>query len=277
MPATIAPSLTAFATEVVRLLIWLALLAAVFVPLERLFALRPQKILRPQVAADLGYYFLNSLLPGFVLGLPLAILATAAHATLPDAAQQAIAAAPLWARMALGLLVGELGAYWGHRWSHEIPLLWRFHAVHHEPEHIDWLVNTRTHPIDMVFTRLCALAPLYALGLAGPSEPGGNAVAAFVLIVGVAWGFFIHANVRWRFGALEHVVATPAFHHWHHTMSGPIDRNYAAMLPWLDKLFGTLHLPRGQWPADYGIAPPGAPAARPASRTEPSSRTEVVQ
>ena len=30
-----------------------------------------------------------------------------------------------------------------HRLSHQTPFLWRFHSVHHAPEHIDWLVNTR--------------------------------------------------------------------------------------------------------------------------------------
>ena len=59
--------LVIFATDVFRLCVWLALLSAVFVTLERLFALRPSRILRPGVAADLGYYFLSSLLPGALL------------------------------------------------------------------------------------------------------------------------------------------------------------------------------------------------------------------
>jgi sterol desaturase/sphingolipid hydroxylase (fatty acid hydroxylase superfamily) len=58
--------------------------------------------------------------------------------------------------------------------------------------------------------------------------------------------------LRWRFGPLEWLIATPAFHHWHHTLAGPVNRNYAPMLPWMDALFGTLHLPRKQWPAQYG-------------------------
>ncbi len=260
MPPSFMHTLLAFATEVFRLGVWLVLLAALFVPIERWFALRPQKLLRKDIAADLGYYFINSLVPGFVLGLPLAVLAAGAHRVMPGAWQDAVEGAPLWLRLPAALVIGELGAYWGHRWSHEIPFLWRFHSVHHEPEHIDWLVNTRTHPVDMVFTRLCALAPLYVLGLGGPAGAADSLVPALVLIIGAAWGFFIHANVRWRFGPLEHLVATPAFHHWHHTLEGPIDRNYSAMLPWLDKLFGTFHLPRDRWPSEYGVAPGSEPA-----------------
>ena len=139
-------TLIGFGYGVFRLSVWLVLLAAIFVPLERLFALRPEKVFRKAIAADLGYYFLNSLLPGFVISLPLAVLASLAHRHIPAGFQEAVADAPLWQRLVGGLLIGEIGAYWGHRWSHEIPFLWRFHAVHHEPEHIDWLVNTRTHP-----------------------------------------------------------------------------------------------------------------------------------
>jgi len=60
--------------------------------------------------------------------------------------------------------VNDFGAYWGHRASHHIPFLWRFHAIHHSAEHMDWLVNTRAHPVDMVFTRLSGLVPVYRAG-----------------------------------------------------------------------------------------------------------------
>ena len=246
-------TLIGFAVDVGRLCVWLALLAAIFVPLERFFALHPHKVFRKAIWADVGYYFLSSLLPGLLLAVPLALLAAGAQRLMPDGVYQAIATAPLWVRIPAALVVGEIGAYWGHRWTHEVPFLWRFHEVHHEAEHMDWLVNTRAHPVDMVFTRLCTLAPLYVFGLGGPAGTGGSLVPAIMVIIGVAWGFFIHANVRWRFGRAEHVIATPAFHHWHHTLSGPINRNYAPMFPVLDRVFGTLHLPRGEWPGEYGV------------------------
>ncbi|WP_339360815.1 sterol desaturase family protein [Iodobacter fluviatilis] len=54
-----------------------------------------------------------------------------------------------------------------------------------------------------------------------------------------------HANVRWRFGPLEWLIATPAFHHWHHAneAEGQRDHNYAAMFPLIDLVFSTLHRP----------------------------------
>lgn len=250
--------------QLIALSAWLAGLAAVFVPLERLFAARPAEVFRRGWAADLGYYFLNSLLPAVLLGPPMALVAWAAGRVIPAGVTDAIAGGPLAAKLAVGLLVGEVGYYWGHRLSHTIPFLWRFHAVHHAAEQVDFLVNTRAHPVDLVFGRLCALAPMFALGLAAPLGPAagrlsGGLVPVAVTLLGTAWGFFVHANLRWRFGPLEWLVATPAFHHWHHTKSGPIDRNFASTLPWLDRLFGTHHLPK-EFPADYGINGP-MPAA----------------
>src|SRR5262249_16597886 len=66
----------------------------------------------------------------------------------------------------------------------------------------------------------------------------------------------IHANVRWRFGPLRWVLATPQYHHWHHAVE-PVDVNFAVHLPVIDAIFGTLHLPGERWPAAYGL--PGAP------------------
>jgi sterol desaturase/sphingolipid hydroxylase (fatty acid hydroxylase superfamily) len=250
--------LTSFAMPVARLAAWLVLLAILFIPLERMFALRPAKIFRPGSLTDLGYYFLNGIVPGLFLSVPIAATAWATHRLMPDSVTAALAHLPMGVRFFAAFVVTEAGLYWGHRWSHEIPLLWRFHAVHHSPTRVDWLVNSRGHPVDFVFTRLCGLVPLSLLGLAGDSTP----IPLLVLLPGAIWGFFIHANVRWRFGPLEWLIATPAFHHWHHSNDDPeaLNKNFAPTFPWIDRLFGTLHLPKDRQPLIYGTdstVPPG--------------------
>ena len=241
--------------QILRLSAWLVILAVVFTPLEQMFALRPKKIFRKGILTDVGYYFLNGIVPGFVLSFPLALLAWWTHRLLPAGFISVIVALPLWARLFAGMVAGEVGFYWGHRWSHEIPLLWRFHAIHHSAEEVDYLVSARAHPVDMVFSRLCELTPMYVLGLASPVAFKGSLVPIVVTLVGTFWGFFIHANVNWRFGPLEWLVSTPAFHHWHHANDGPeyINKNYAPMLPWVDWLFGSLYLPKDKQPERYGI------------------------
>jgi len=248
--------LRTLATSVAGLTGWLLLLALVFVPMERLFALRPGRLFRAAILTDLGYYFINGIVPGLVLGIPLGAAAWLSHRLMPAGMTAVLAQWPLGVRIFVAFVVAETGLYWGHRWCHEIPLLWRFHAVHHSPTHIDWLVNSRGHPVDFIFTRLCGLVPLYALGMATPMDGGASTIPLLVMLVGPAWGFFIHTNVRWRFGPLEWLVATPAFHHWHHANDGPavINKNYAPTLPWIDWLFGTFNLPKGRHPARYGTA-----------------------
>jgi sterol desaturase/sphingolipid hydroxylase (fatty acid hydroxylase superfamily) len=240
--------------ETFRLTVWLALLAAIFVPLERLFSVAPQKLFRRQALVDLGYYFVNGLALSLALAVPAAAMAALAQRVMPEALLRFTADLPLWQRVIAGLVIGDFGAYWGHRWSHEIPLLWRFHAIHHSAEEVDWLTNTRAHPVDLVITRICGLAPLFAVGLAQSARPD-DPLPAMVAVIGTIWSFFIHANVKWRLGWLEQVISTPAFHRWHHTNDAMRDRNYAAILPGLDRLFGTYHLPP-TWPTEYGIDAP---------------------
>lgn len=253
MPAFLDSShLLAILMSAARILAWLVLISLLFVPLERLFPLHPQKLFRRSLVQDLEYYLVSSLIPGLLLATPLALAAWAAHLLVPWRLQETVSAWPLWQRVVIGFLVGEIGFYWGHRWAHEIPFLWRFHSIHHGPSEINFLVSSRAHPIDSVFIRLCGLIPAVFLGVASPLGPDGTLVPALIVLVATLWGFFIHANIRWRFGPLEWIIATPGFHHWHHTLADHRDHNYASMLPIVDWLFGTFYLPQ-TWPATYGI------------------------
>jgi sterol desaturase/sphingolipid hydroxylase (fatty acid hydroxylase superfamily) len=245
-----------------RSLVWLALASAVFVPLERLVPLQRGPRAAGELAENLGWHFVNTILTVSLLALLLRAGTGALHQILPGAMAEAVGGLPLGLRAALAMLVGEVGFYWGHRWSHEWAWLWRFHAVHHSATRIGFLVNTRFHPVDMIFTRICGVIPLYALGLASPVAGSDGVLVVLVLLTGSLWSYFVHANLRVRFGWLEWLIATPAFHHWHHSRHDHPDHNYAAMLPLLDRLFGTWHLPP-RWPDAYGSdtpVPPGVAA-----------------
>ena len=257
---TLQRHLVPYALDVLRTSSWLLILMLVFVPLERLSAVHPQKIFRKSFLLDLSYYFLNNLVPKLLLTVPVAAIAWGLRRVVPEEVRMFTEDLPLWARLSAAMVVGEAGFYWGHRWTHQIPLLWRFHAIHHSAEEMDWLVSTRAHPFDIIFVRLCGFIPMYALGLAQP-VPGQalDVVPLAIMLIGTFWGFFIHANLRWRFGWLSMLISTPAFHHWHHTNDEHINKNYSPMLPIMDKLFGTWYMPKKQWPSKYGIQTPTAP------------------
>jgi sterol desaturase/sphingolipid hydroxylase (fatty acid hydroxylase superfamily) len=241
-----------FLVDAGRLAIWLVFLTVIFVPLERFFALHPAKIWRKQIGVDLAWYFINSLFPAAILSVPLALLARSLHGMDPWGMYSAVAGWPLWLKLPVALLVGDIGAYWGHRALHAYPLLWRFHAVHHSPEHLDWLVSSRAHPFDIVFTRLSNFAPLYLFGLAQTKGSHPDPTVLAVTAVGIVWTFFIHANIGVRLGPLEWLITSPAFHHWHHTNDEHRDRNFSFIFPIIDRVFGTAWLPKS-WPSVYGI------------------------
>ncbi|MGI9621371.1 MAG: sterol desaturase family protein [Acidimicrobiales bacterium] len=142
--------------------------------------------------------------------------------------------------------------YWTHRWAHEVPFMWRFHAVHHSPEHMDWVSGFRIHPFDGV---VIAPAFFFLIGAGFAAELAG-VFAIFQIILGL----FFHANVRVRWRFLDRVVANPEFHHWHHSSEDDaVGHNYSAVLPWWDQIFGTFFMPRhttGRRPYRYGVSEP---------------------
>jgi len=226
-------------------IIGFAALFLVFVPLERLFALRRQRVLRRSYLTDLTHFFVNNVfvtVGAFVLvvtaALPLIWLrAIDVEALLPGAVSIPLAAALVF-----------VGNYWGHRLTHTVPLLWRFHSVHHSIERMDWLAAARLHPFDSAFTQAFTILPLFLLGYDGRVFAGA---AVFVTLLAI----FQHANVRFRFPGVRWVVNTPEWHHWHHAIDAEArDKNFG--LPVVDKLFGTAYLPKHRRPTGFGVHDP---------------------
>src|SRR5580693_6593708 len=94
--------------QALRTSIWLVLLTAIFAPLEYFFSVRPAKFFYKGWLTNLGWYFLNSLVPIFLLGPPTALIAMVVHAVLPASFTGAAAALPLWGRMIAAMVVGEI-------------------------------------------------------------------------------------------------------------------------------------------------------------------------
>ena len=228
--------------------------AALFVPLERAFALRAEQgPFRPGWLTDAQYFFMSHALVQLMSVLVLApAVSLGAALAIPDL-QRLVQALPLVAQFLACVLVADLAQYWIHRAFHRVPLLWRFHAVHHSLETMDWIAGSRLHLVDVVVTRGLVLLPLIVLGF------DSRAVYAYLALVSFH-AVFIHANFAPRSAWIERWIAMPRFHHWHHAIEPEaVDRNFAVHLPMLDRWFGTHYLPGDAWPKGYGAAGVAAP------------------
>lgn len=225
----------------------LLLSATLFVFIEKIWPKYPeQAILRPHWRTDLTYFAVNHLLIGVLLLVSNRFVPLMVDWAVNAHLQEAVRALPIFVQAILLTIAADFVQYWVHRAYHEVPALWKLHAVHHSSEHMDWLAGSRTHVVEVFLDRILVLLPLYLLG------PDKDALDAYVI-----FAFFqavlVHANFGMPFGPLVHLVVTPQYHHWHHSSDKPaIDTNYAVHLPFWDRLFGTQHLPKTHWPIEYG-------------------------
>lgn len=227
----------------------LIFLGVLFVPIERLLKKRDQPIFRPDWREDLFYFFVSSLFVQSLAYLSLTPATSFVEATSgANGVRQLIASQPLVLQFFEIMFVTDLVQYWFHRACHEIPWLWRFHAVHHSARYMDWIAGSRMHVFEIVLLRAFTTLPMYLMGFAS------SALYAYIFFVYLS-SVFVHSNIRTDFGFLRFIFATPRFHHWHHGIDNEaININYAVHFPLIDRLFGTYHFPKDLWPDGYGIA-----------------------
>jgi sterol desaturase/sphingolipid hydroxylase (fatty acid hydroxylase superfamily) len=219
-----------------------------FVPLERLFPRRKaQPLFRQEWREDLFYYLVSSLLVQVLTFLSMEPAIAIVSHTPWHRLRAAIAAQWLVPQVLEIMFLTDLVQYWVHRAFHRIPMLWRFHAVHHSARSLDWMAGARMHFLEIIVLRGTTVIPMFILGYSQA------ALHVYILLVYVH-STFIHSNVGWNFDRIGKYLVTPRFHHWHHGIDREaIDVNFAIHFPLLDRLFRTYHLPSGQWPTDYGV------------------------
>ncbi|NPA72481.1 MAG: sterol desaturase family protein [Gammaproteobacteria bacterium] len=219
----------------------------IFITIEKMWPFRKQAVFRVDWLTDVNYFLLNHLLVGFMLLVTSFVVFNVFGWVSHLGTASFIQSIPFLLQLLLIVLFADLVQYWVHRSYHEIPFLWRFHAVHHSAEKLDWMAGSRQHILEIFVTRSLVLVPVSLLGF--PKE----IIDAYIIIVGLQ-AVFNHANVQFKFGWLQYIFVTPQFHHWHHSSDkAAIDKNYAAHFSFLDYLFKTAVKNQKEWPNAYGV------------------------
>ena len=144
---------------------------------------------------------------------------------------------PLWLKLLLGVALLDLVSYWFHRMSHKVPLLWRFHRVHHSDTTMDASTNFRGHPIESflwfgssnIFAAAIFGLDLLTLGL--------------YFFIATFFFFLEHANFRfpkWLDKSIGLLITTPNLHKVHHEQDQQYtDSNFSDIFILWDRMFGT--------------------------------------
>jgi sterol desaturase/sphingolipid hydroxylase (fatty acid hydroxylase superfamily) len=176
-----------------------------------------------------------------------------------------LATLPLWAQALTFVVVSDFLLYWIHRVFHGATM-WKYHAVHHSSEELDWISAARFHPINLF---LGSVMVDVALLLAGISPNVMLWVGPFT----TATSALVHANLNWTFGPFRYVLASPVFHRWHHTAADRGgSKNFAGTFPIWDVLFGTWYMPANELPDAYGVAEEAFPQSFGAQMLYPFQR-----
>lgn len=209
---------------------------------------------KKELATDVCYWFFVPLITR-VVRIGLLVLAASVFFGIKDAddliafydnGHGPLATLPLWVQGLMFLIVSDFLLYWTHRMFHGGGF-WKYHAVHHSSEEIEWISAARFHPVNLFLGTVVVDVLLLVAGI----SPN---VMLWVGPFTIFHSAFVHANLNWTLGPLRYVIATPVFHRWHHTsLEEGGNTNFAGTFPVWDILFGTFRMPAGVLPDGYGV------------------------
>ncbi len=237
------------------LFVWLCAFFVVFSLLPKIGACnKGQRWWRKDSLTDIAYYFMIPILTRFVRILFMGagiffVFHGKSNETIGQYLENGfgpLGALPIWLQAAIIVLVSDVILYWTHRIFHG-KKMWRFHAIHHSAEQVDWLTAYRFHPVNLwlSFTLVDTLVMFSGFS---------PAAVACMSVVNTCYSAMVHANLNWTFGSFRYLFASPVFHRWHHTAQEEgQDKNFAPTFPLIDIVFGTFYMPESRMPELYGV------------------------
>jgi sterol desaturase/sphingolipid hydroxylase (fatty acid hydroxylase superfamily) len=154
---------------------------------------------------------------------------------------------PIGIQVIVAIFLVEFVQYWWHRFKHRVPLLWRFHSIHHSSPRLSVLNAGRGHIAEALVDAILISCAIILARVPGP-------VMTYAWVVINCTFALSHANIRVRSGLISMIFNTPDVHRWHHSPDqdqGSVNFGDTVMV-W-DLVFGTHSMPRSPAPVDVGI------------------------
>jgi sterol desaturase/sphingolipid hydroxylase (fatty acid hydroxylase superfamily) len=157
---------------------------------------------------------------------------------------------PAWLALPLAVVLMDYTLYLWHVLTHRVPLLWRFHVVHHADLDLSASTALRFHFGELAISVFWRAAQVFVIGV----TPLALSSWQTFLLVSI---LFHHSNVRLPYGLerrLVHVLVTPRMHGIHHSiLPEETDSNWSSGLAVWDRLHGTLRLNVAQAEITIGV------------------------
>ncbi len=164
-------------------------------------------------------------------------VAQAAYASLgiPHLSPEIWDNTPLWLVCLIGFVAKDFADYWSHRLMHTT-WGWPAHAAHHSDTHVNAFTTYRVHYFESVLMAFCYIVILTWLQMPG--------ALPIVIMLAYLHSFYVHTNIPWGHGPFKYLLASPAFHRWHHAdVEEAHGKNLANAIPAWDLFFGTYYYP----------------------------------
>jgi sterol desaturase/sphingolipid hydroxylase (fatty acid hydroxylase superfamily) len=143
-------------------------------------------------------------------------------------------------QLLLAILIVDFFKYWYHRWTHDVPLLWRFHSIHHSLDRLQMLRASYFYPIDIFLTVGTGTLAMLMVG-------ASHELIIFHNVFAGITGLLNHSNADFRCGVFDTFLNSPGHHRAHHAVGLPgRESNYGSFFNFTDRIFGTRYLPEDQ-------------------------------
>jgi sterol desaturase/sphingolipid hydroxylase (fatty acid hydroxylase superfamily) len=146
---------------------------------------------------------------------------------------------PVWIQFIISFLLLDYSNYIWHIILHKLPLMWRFHLVHHTDLDLDITTAFRFHFGEMIASVFFRGAIIVLIGVL-------PLMALIYEITFEAATQFHHSNMKLPFHfekALNKIFVTPRMHGIHHSMiKRETDSNYSIIFSFWDRIHKTIRL-----------------------------------